>query len=151
MRVHLPTDRQAAGSSNQNPHEGKTNTPHDRSLKGRHLQRANAKQVQLIWENKNAHDLFGYKKAPRKTRVLSISIRYGGKLSYAMQALSPMLGSNSCQAETALSQVLGHDGASRHTLLGKMLRHNSTRVQSHSDTSIGLRQRSCAAVYDMFL
>ena len=83
--------------------------------------------------------------------MLSISIRYGGKLSYAMRALSPMLGSNSCQAETALSQVLGHDGASRHTLLSKMLRHNSTRAQNHSDISIGLRQRSCTAVCDMFL
>lgn len=83
--------------------------------------------------------------------MLSISIRYGGKLSYAMRALGPMLGSNSCQAETALSQVLGHDGASRHTLLSKMLRHNSTRAQNHSDISIDLRQRSCAAVCDMFL
>lgn len=83
--------------------------------------------------------------------MLSISIRYGGKLSYAMRALNPMLGSNSCQAETALSQVLGHDGASRHTLLSKMLRHNSTRAQNHSDISIDLRQRSCAAVCDMFL
>ena len=83
--------------------------------------------------------------------MLSISIRYGGKLSYAMRALGPMLGSNSCQAETALSQVFGHDGASRHTLLSKMLRHNSARAQNHSDTSIDLRQRSCAAVCDMFL
>lgn len=83
--------------------------------------------------------------------MLSISIRYGGKLSYAMRALGPMLGSNSCQAETALSQVLGHGSASRHTLLSKMLRHNSTRAQNHSDTSIGLRQRSYAAVCDMFL
>ena len=83
--------------------------------------------------------------------MLSISIHYGSKLSYAMRALSPMLGSNSCQAKTALSQVLGHDGASRRTLLSKMLRHNSTRVQNHSDTSIGLRQRSCAAVCGMFL
>lgn len=83
--------------------------------------------------------------------MLSISIRYEGKLSYAMRALSPMLGSNSCQAETALSQVLGHDGASRHTLLSKMLRHNSTRAQNHSDISIDLRQRGCAAVCDMFL
>lgn len=83
--------------------------------------------------------------------MLSISIRYGGKLSYAMRALGPMLGSNSSQTETALSQMLGHDGASRHTLLSKMLRHNSTRTQNHSDTSIGLRQRSCAAVCDMFL
>lgn len=82
--------------------------------------------------------------------MLSISIRYGGKLSYAMRALCPMLGSNSSQTETALSQMLGHDGARRHTLLSKMLRHNSTRTQNHSDTSIGLRQRSCAAVYDMF-
>ena len=83
--------------------------------------------------------------------MLSISIRYGGKLSYAMRALGPMLGSNSCQAETALSQVLGHDSASRHTLLSKMLRHNSTRAQNHSDISIDLRQRSCTAVCDMFL
>lgn len=83
--------------------------------------------------------------------MLSISIRYGGKLSYAMRALGPMLGSNSCQAETALSQVFGHDGASRHTLLSKMLRHNSARAQNHSDTGIDLRQRSCAAVCDMFL
>ena len=82
--------------------------------------------------------------------MLSISIRYGGKLSYAMRALCPMLGSNSSQTETALSQMLGHDGASRHTLLSKMLRHNSTRAQNHSDISIGLRQRSCAAVCDMF-
>lgn len=82
--------------------------------------------------------------------MLSISIRYGGKLSYAMRALCPMLGSNSSQTETALSQMLGHDGARRHTLLSKMLRHNSTRTQNHSDTSIGLRQRSCAAVCDMF-
>lgn len=74
--------------------------------------------------------------------MLSISIRYGGKLNYAMRALSPMLGSNSCQTETALSQVLGHDGAGRHTLLSKMLRHNSTRAQDHSDTSIDLCQRS---------
>lgn len=83
--------------------------------------------------------------------MLSISIRYGGKLNYAMRALGPMLGSNSSQIETALSQMLGHDGASRHTLLSKMLRHNSARTQNHSDTSIGLRQRSCAAVCDMFL
>lgn len=83
--------------------------------------------------------------------MLSISIRYGGKLNYAMRALGPMLGSNSSQTETALSQMLGHDGASRHTLLSKMLRHNSARTQNHSDTSIGLRQRSCAAVCDMFL
>lgn len=68
--------------------------------------------------------------------MLSISIRYRGKLSYAMQALSPMLGSNSCQAETALSQVLGHDGASRHTLLGKMLGHNGARAQNHSATAL---------------
>ena len=83
--------------------------------------------------------------------MLSISIRYGGKLSYAMRALGPMLGSNSSQTETALSQMLGHDGASRHTLLSKMLGHNSTRTQDHSNISIGLRQRSCAAVCDMFL
>lgn len=83
--------------------------------------------------------------------MLSISIRYGGKLNYAMRALGPMLGSNSSQTETALSQMLGHDGASRHTLLSKMLRHNSARTQNHSDTSIGLRQHSCAAVCDMFL
>lgn len=83
--------------------------------------------------------------------MLSISIRYGGKLSYAMRALSPMLGSNSSQTETALSQMLGHDGARRHTLLSKMLRHNSARTQDHSNTSIGLHQRSCAAVCDMFL
>lgn len=83
--------------------------------------------------------------------MLSISIRYGGKLSYAMRALGPMLGSNSSQTETALSQMLGHDGASRHTLLSKMLRHNSARTQNHSNTSIGLHQRSCAAVCDMFL
>lgn len=83
--------------------------------------------------------------------MLSISIRYGGKLNYTMRALSPMLGSNSSQIETALSQMLGHDGASRHTLLSKMLRHNSARTQNHSDTSIGLHQRSCAAVCDMFL
>lgn len=83
--------------------------------------------------------------------MLSISIRYGGKLNYAMRALGPMLGSNSSQTETALSQMLGHDGASRHTLLSKMLRHNSTRTQNHSDISIGLRQRSCAAACDMFL
>lgn len=83
--------------------------------------------------------------------MLSISIRYGGKLNYAMRALGPMLGSNSSQTETALSQMLGHDGASRHTLLSKMLRHNSTRAQNHSDISIDLRQRSCAAVCDMFL
>lgn len=83
--------------------------------------------------------------------MLSISIRYGGKLSYAMRALGPMLGSNSSQTETALSQMLGHDGASRHTLLSKMLRHNSARTQNHSNTSIGLCQRSCAAVCDMFL
>lgn len=83
--------------------------------------------------------------------MLSISIRYGGKLSYAMRALCPILGSNSSQTETALSQMLGHDGARRHTLLSKMLRHNSTRAQNHSDTSIGLRQRSCAAMCDMFL
>lgn len=83
--------------------------------------------------------------------MLSISIRYGGKLSYAMRALGPMLGSNSSQTETALSQMLRHDGASRHTLLSKMLRHNSARTQDHSNTSIGLCQRSCAAVYDMFL
>lgn len=83
--------------------------------------------------------------------MLSISIRYGGKLNYAMRALGPMLGSNSSQTETALSQMLGHDGASRHTLLSKMLRHNSTRAQNHSDISIGLRQRSCAAACDMFL
>ena len=83
--------------------------------------------------------------------MLSISIRYGGKLNYAMRALGPMLGSNSSQTETALSQMLGHDGASRHTLLSKMLRHNSARTQNHSDTSIGLRQRSCAAVCDMLL
>lgn len=83
--------------------------------------------------------------------MLSISIRYGGKLNYAMRALGPMLGSNSSQIETALSQMPGHDGASRHTLLSKMLRHNSARTQNHSDTSIGLRQRSCAAVCDMFL
>ena len=82
--------------------------------------------------------------------MLSISIRYGGKLSYAMRALGPMLGSNSSQTETALSQMLGHDGARRHTLLGKMLRHNSARTQDHSNTSIGLHQRSCAAVCDMF-
>lgn len=83
--------------------------------------------------------------------MLSISIRYGGKLNYAMRALGPMLGSNSSQTETALSQMLGHDGASRHTLLSKMLGHNSTRTQDHSNISIGLRQRSCAAVCDMFL
>lgn len=83
--------------------------------------------------------------------MLSISIRYGGKLNYAMRALGPMLGSNSSQTETALSQMLGHDGASRHTLLSKMLRHNSARTQDHSNTSIGLCQRSCAAVCDMFL
>lgn len=83
--------------------------------------------------------------------MLSISIRYGGKLSYATRALCPMLGSNSSQTETALSQMLGHDGASRHTLLSKMLRHNSARTQDHSNTSIGLCQRSCAAVCDMFL
>lgn len=83
--------------------------------------------------------------------MLSISIRYGGKLNYAMRALGPMLGSNSSQTETALSQMLGHDGASRHALLSKMLRHNSARTQNHGDTSIGLRQRSCAAVCDMFL
>lgn len=83
--------------------------------------------------------------------MLSISIRYGGKLSYAMRALGPMLGSNSSQTETALSQMLRHDGARRHTLLSKMLRHNSTRTQNHSDTSIGLRQRSCAAMCGMFL
>lgn len=83
--------------------------------------------------------------------MLSISIRYGGKLSYAMRALSPMLGSNSSQTETALSQMLGHDGARRHTLLSKMLRHNSARTLDHSNTSIGLHQRSCAAVCDMFL
>ncbi len=83
--------------------------------------------------------------------MLSISIRYGGKLSYAMRALGPMLGSNSSQTETALSQMLGHDGARRHTLLSKMLRHNSARTQDHSNTSIGLHQRSCAAVCDMFL
>lgn len=83
--------------------------------------------------------------------MLSISMRYGGKLSYAMRALGPMLGSNSSQTETALSQMLGHDGASRHTLLSKMLRQNSARTQNHSDTSIGLRHRSCAAVCDMFL
>lgn len=83
--------------------------------------------------------------------MLSISIRYGGKLNYAMRALGPMLRSNSSQTETALSQMLGHDGASRHTLLSKMLRHNSTRAQNHSNTSIGLRQRSCAAACDMFL
>lgn len=83
--------------------------------------------------------------------MLSISIRYGGKLNYTMRALSPMLGSNSSQTETALSQMLGHDGASRHTLLSKMLRHNSARTQDHSNTSIGLHQRSCAAVCDMFL
>lgn len=83
--------------------------------------------------------------------MLSISIRYGGKLSYAMRALGPMLGSNSSQTETALSQMLRHDGASRHTLLSKMLRHNSARTQNHSNISIGLCQRSCAAVYDMFL
>lgn len=68
--------------------------------------------------------------------MLSISIRYGGKLNYTMRALSPMLGSNSSQTETALSQMLGHDGA---------------RTQDHSNTSIGLHQRSCAAVCDMFL
>lgn len=83
--------------------------------------------------------------------MLSISIRYGGKLNYAMRALGPMLGNNSSQIETALSQMLGHDGASRHTLLSKMLRHNSARTQDHSNTSIGLRQRTCAAVCDMFL
>lgn len=83
--------------------------------------------------------------------MLSISIRYGGKLNYTMRALSPMLGSNSSQTETALSQMLGHDGASRHTLLSKMLRHNNARTQDHSNTSIGLCQRSCAAVCDMFL
>lgn len=83
--------------------------------------------------------------------MLSISIRYGGKLNYTTRALSPMLGSNSSQTETALSQMLGHDGARRHTLLGKMLRHNSARTQDHSNTSIGLHQRSCAAVCDMFL
>ena len=83
--------------------------------------------------------------------MLSISIRYGGKLNYTMRALSPMLGSNSSQTETALSQMLGHDGARRHTLLSKMLRHNSARTQDHSNTSIGLHQRSCAAVCDMFL
>lgn len=83
--------------------------------------------------------------------MLSISIRYGGKLSYAMRALGPMLGSNSSQTETALSQMLGHDGACRHTLLSKMLRHNSARTQDHSNTSIGLHQRSCAAVCNMFL
>lgn len=83
--------------------------------------------------------------------MLSISIRYGGKLNYAMRALGPMLGSNSSQTETALSQMLEHDGTSRHALLSKMLRHNSARTQNHSDTSIGLRQRSCAAVCDMFL
>lgn len=83
--------------------------------------------------------------------MLSISIHHGSKLSYAMRALSPMLGSNSRQAKTALSQVLGHDGASRRTLLSKMLRHNSTRAQNHSDTSIGLRQRSCAAACGMLL
>ena len=83
--------------------------------------------------------------------MLSISIRYGGKLNYTMRALSPMLGSNSSQTETALSQMLGHDGASRHTLLSKMLRHNSARTQDHSNTSIGLCQCSCAAVCDMFL
>lgn len=82
--------------------------------------------------------------------MLSISIRYGGKLNYAMRALGPMLRSNSSQTETALSQMLGHDGASRHTLLSKMLRHNSARTQNHSNTSIGLRQRTCAAVCDMF-
>lgn len=82
--------------------------------------------------------------------MLSISIRYGGKLNYTTRALSPMLGSNSSQTETALSQMLGHDGARRHTLLGKMLRHNSARTQDHSNTSIGLHQRSCAAVCDMF-
>lgn len=83
--------------------------------------------------------------------MLSISIRYGGKLNYTMRALGPMLGSNSSQTETALSQMLGHDGACRHTLLSKMLRHNSARTQDHSNTSIGLCQRSCAAVCDMFL
>lgn len=83
--------------------------------------------------------------------MLSISIRYGGKLSYAMRALGPMLGSDSSQTETALSQMLGHDGASRHTLLSEMLRHNSARTQDHSNINIGLCQRSCAAVCDMFL
>lgn len=83
--------------------------------------------------------------------MLSISIRYGGKLNYAMRALGPMLRSNSSQTETALSQMLRHDGASRHTLLSKMLRHNSARTQDHSNTGIGLHQRSCAAVCNMFL
>lgn len=88
MQVRLPIDRQAAGSSNQNPHEGKTSTPLNRSLKGRHLRRANVeqrhhlqradakqghhlqyvntKQGQLTRENENAHDLFGYKKSTQE-------------------------------------------------------------------------------------
>ena len=66
MQARLPTDRQAAGSSNRNPHEGKTGTQPDRSLKGRHLQRANAKPEQLTRENENAHDLFGYKKSTQE-------------------------------------------------------------------------------------
>ena len=81
--------------------------------------------------------------------MLSISIRYEGKLSYAMRALSPMLGSNSSQAETALSQMLGHDGTNRHTLLGKVLRHNGARIQNHGDVGVCLRRRGCAAVCDM--
>ena len=83
--------------------------------------------------------------------MLSISIRYEGKLSYAMRALSPMLGSNSSQAETALSQMLGHDGTNRHTLLGKVLRHNGARIQNHGDVGVCLRRRGCAAVCDMSL
>lgn len=83
--------------------------------------------------------------------MLSISIRYEGKLSYAMRALSPMLGSNSSQAETALSQMLGHDGTNRHTLLGKVLRHNGARIQNHGDVGVYLRRRGCAAVCDMSL
>ena len=89
MQTRLPTDRQAAGSSNrgirevktstqpqpisrpqdpaiENPHEGKTDTPPDRSANERHLQRANAKPEQLTRENENAHDLFGYKKSTQE-------------------------------------------------------------------------------------
>lgn len=69
MQARLPTDRQAAGTSNRNPHEGKADTPLDRLGKERHYQRLNAKPSRLTRENENAHDLFGYKKSTQEKPV----------------------------------------------------------------------------------
>lgn len=66
MQARLPTDRQAAGTSNRNPHEGKTDTPLDRPGKEHHYRRLNAKPSRLTRENENAHDLFGYKKSTQE-------------------------------------------------------------------------------------